>query len=160
LSNRAGKNVVISHRDSPDKITTIEFSNDPEKAAATNVSIAPGDTISVSRAGIVYVVGDVSHPAGFIMDNNDQLTVLQAIALAGGPNGTASLDKSKVIRKTSNGVQEIPMPLKKILSAKANDVFLHADDVLFVPRSATKGVARRSAEAILQTATGLAIYHP
>jgi polysaccharide export outer membrane protein len=160
LTSRAGKNVVIAHRDAPEKIIKIEFSNDPEKASATNVPIAPGDTISVSKAGVVYVVGDVAHPAGFVMDNNDKLTVLQAIALAGGTNGTASLDNSKVIRKTPAGIQEVPMPLKKILSAKANDVLLQPDDVLFVPRSATKGAARRSAEAILQVATGLAIYHP
>jgi polysaccharide biosynthesis/export protein len=158
LSNRAGKNVVITHRDTPDQPTKIELSNDPDKASATNVPISPGDTVSVSRAGVVYVVGDVGRPAGFVMDNNDKLTVLQAIALAGGPNGTASLNNSKIIRKTPTGVQEIPMPLKKILSAKASDIPLQPDDVVFVPQSATKGVARRGAESILQITTGLAIY--
>ncbi len=159
LTTRAGKNVLIVHRDSPDKVTTVQTSPDPEKASAANVPIAPGDTISVSKAGIVYVVGDVSRPAGFVMES-DKLTVLQAIALAGGTNGTASLDGAKVIRKTPSGVQELPMPLKKILSAKFEDVRLQADDVLFVPKSAAKSAMRRSAEAILQTATGLAIYHP
>jgi polysaccharide export outer membrane protein len=158
LSNRAGNNIFIAHRDSPEKITKVEISNDPEKAPASNVLIAPGDTISVSKAGVVYVVGDVGHPAGFIMDNNGKLTVLQAIALAGGTNGTASLDSSKIIRKTPAGIQEIPMPLKKILSAKATDVLLQPDDVLFVPKSATKGAARRGAESILQITTGLAVY--
>ena len=158
LSNRAGKLVSITHRDDPDKIVNIEFSNDPTKANDSNLPISPGDTVVISKAGIVYVVGDVARPAGFIMDNNERMTVLQAVALAGGTNGTASLDRSKVIRKTPNGVIEIPMPLKKILSAKADDVALQAEDVLFIPHSAAKGAARRGAESILQVTTGLAVY--
>jgi polysaccharide biosynthesis/export protein len=158
LTDRAGRLVTITHRDDPANGVNIEISSDPAKAAVSNLPIEPGDTILVSRAGVVYVVGDVARPAGFVMDNNGKMTVLQAIALAGGTNSTASLDSSKIIRKTPAGVQEIPMHLKKILSAKTDDIPLQADDVLFVPRSVTKGAAKRSAEAILQVATGLAIY--
>ena len=158
FTNRAGKVIAIAHRDDPDNITKLEMSFDPDKAVDVNVLIKPGDTISVSRAGVVYVVGDVARPAGFVMDNNERLTVLQAVALAGGTNGTAKLGGAKVIRKTPTGIQEIPMPLQNILSAKAEDVPLMAEDVLFIPKSAAKSVARRSAESILQVATGLAIY--
>lgn len=157
LTDKAGKLVTIAHRDNPDNIV-VELSKDPAKTNSGNLAVAPGDTVMVSKAGIVYVVGDVSRPAGFIMDNNERLTVLQAIALAGGTNATASLDSSKIIRRTPNGIQEIPMSLKKILGAKADDVPLEPEDVLFVPRSAAKGAARRSAEAILQVTTGIAIY--
>jgi len=158
LTDKAGKLVSISHHDDPNQTVNVQLSNDPMKANDSNLPISPGDTVVVSKAGIVYVVGDVNRPAGFIMDNNGQLTVLQAVALAGGTSATASLDNSKIIRKTASGIQEIPMPLKKILSAKADDVPLQADDVLFIPHSATKGAARRGAEAILQVTTGLAIY--
>ncbi len=158
LTNRAGKVIAIVHRDDPDKVVKLEMSSDVEKAADINVAIQPGDTISVARAGVVYVVGDVARPAGFMMENNERLTVLQAVALAGGTNGSAKLNNAKIIRRTPNGIQEIPMPLKDILSAKAEDVPLLAEDVLFVPRSIARSSARRSAEAVLQVATGLAIY--
>jgi polysaccharide export outer membrane protein len=155
---RAGRAVTITHRDAPDQPIVLQMDSDPTKSAAGNVDIFPADTVMVSRAGVVYVVGDVARPAGFVMDNNEHMTVLQALAMAGGANFSASLQRAKVIRKTPNGVQEIPMPLNKILAAQAEDVPLHADDVLFVPNSKIKSAGRRSAEAVLAIATGVAIY--
>lgn len=157
-TQRAGRTITISHRTDPENPLVVEMSTDPAKTAATNVEVLPGDTVLISRAGVVYVVGDVHRPSGFTMDNNERMTVLQAIAMAGGTTSTAALDSSKIIRRSAQGVQEIPVPLSKLLSAKATDQPLQAEDVLFVPKSLGKSVARRSAEAILQVATGLAIY--
>jgi polysaccharide export outer membrane protein len=155
---RAGRAITITHRDTPDRPIVLQMDSDPAKSAAINIEIFPADTVIVSRAGVVYVVGDVARPAGFVMDNNEHMTVLQALAMAGGANFSASMQRAKVIRKTPNGVQEIPMPLNKILAAQAEDVPLRADDVLFVPNSKVKSAGRRSAEAILAIATGVAIY--
>ena len=157
LTNRAGKLVTITHRGRPMDAIKVELS-DPTKSVASNVVVLPGDTVAVGRAGVVYVVGDVSHPAGFTMENNERLTVLQAIALAGGANYSAALDAAKIIRRTPEGPREIAMPLKKILTAKAEDVPLQPEDVLFIPKSAGKNIMRRSAETVLQVTTGLVIY--
>jgi polysaccharide export outer membrane protein len=80
--------------------------------------------------------------------------------MAEGTNPTAALNRSKLIRKTPEGLKEVPLPLKKILDAKAPDWNLQADDILFVPSSAAKSAARRGLEAVVQAATGLAIYRP
>jgi polysaccharide export outer membrane protein len=122
------------------------------------VDILPGDTIVVAKAGVVYVVGAVGKPGGFTMDRNEKLTVLQALALAEGSRPDAALNKSKLIRKTEAGSEEIPIPLGKILASAVPDQKLQPDDILFVPNSAAKGAARRSLEAIVQTATGVIIY--
>lgn len=160
-TQKAGTTVTITHREEPNKPQTVTLSNDPVENYATNVEIFPGDTIIVSQAGIVYVVGDVSKPSGYAMQNNENMTVLQALAMSGGANPTAKLDNARLIRKDTNGgMREIPMPLKKILQAKANDQVLQPGDILFVPTSSGKNAAKRGLEAILQTATGLAIYHP
>ncbi|MGH9556756.1 MAG: polysaccharide biosynthesis/export family protein, partial [Terriglobales bacterium] len=135
LTQKAGKTVSITHRDQSQVSATVVLSNDPAKSAAANVQVFPGDTIVVSKAGIIYVVGDVAHPSGFIMENNESLTVLQALALAGGNNSHASLDNAKLIRRTANGPTEVPIPLKKILSAQAADVNMQPEDILFVPAS-------------------------
>ena len=55
-------------------------------------------------------------------------------------------------------MQEIPVELKQIMTAKAPDISLENEDVLFVPNSASKSAARRSLESVVQVATGLAIY--
>jgi len=128
-----------------------------EASPTSNPQVFPGDTVVVSKAGIVYVVGDVKQPAGIVMENS-RMTVLQAIAMAQGTNPTAKLNSSKVIRKTPDGPKEIPIRLKNILGAKATDLVLQPDDILFIPSSAAKSAARRSIEAVVQTATGIAIY--
>jgi polysaccharide export outer membrane protein len=88
--------------------------------------------------GLVYVVGDVARPGGFPMDHDGHLTILQAVALAQGTNPTAAKGSAKLIRTTAQGRQEIPVDLKKILSAKATDLALQDNDILFVPNSAAK----------------------
>jgi polysaccharide export outer membrane protein len=155
---KAGKVVSITHRDTPGDPQLVTLSNDPAKSSAGNVDILPGDTIVVSKAGIVYVVGEVIKPSGFVMENNESLTVLQALALAEGLGRAASPNGSKIIRKTPEGLKEIQVPLKKILEGKATDVAMQGEDVLFVPSSVGKNAARRTLEAVFQTATGLAVY--
>src|SRR5579859_26570 len=126
-----------------------------------NVEVLPGDTIAVHRAPIIYVVGDVGRPSGLLVDNG-QLTVLQAIALAGGTNHTAKMGGARIIRKTPAGMTETKVQLKKMLEAKAPDVTLQADDILFVPISGIKVAAARTAEAAMSAATAVTIYtvHP
>jgi polysaccharide export outer membrane protein len=115
----------------------------------------------VRKADVIYVVGDVGHPSGFLMDNG-HLTVLQAIALAGGTNKTAKLSGVKIIHRGAGGMTETPVQLKKILQAKASDQSLEAEDILFVPSSAGKAAMGRTLEAALQAATAVSIVaiHP
>ena len=152
LTDRAGKAVIITHRDQPEKPIKVVLSEGLEDTAESNVIIQPGDTVVIQRAGIVYVVGDVTHPAGVLMDN-DRLTVLQAIAMAGGTNKTAKLNGAKILRHTPNGVVETPIQLKQILQAKKADQALFADDILFVPGSSGKAAAYRAADVMLQAGT-------
>jgi polysaccharide export outer membrane protein len=155
---KAGRDITISSRENPEKVQTVSLSDDVQKSMEANVDIYPGDTILVSKAGLVYVVGDVRLPGGFIIDKDKDLTVLQAVALAQGVTSYADLNRSKVIRKTSNGIQETPILLKKIFGGKASDPTLQADDILFIPHNGTKEAARKGLDTILQTAAGVAIY--
>lgn len=153
----AGRNVAITNPNRPLRSVTVTLSNDPGRSAEENVVIMPGDTIVVSKAGIVYVVGDVRMPTGVVMDRGG-LTVLQAIAMAQGTNPTAALGNAKLIRKTGDSQEEITLSLKNILSGKAPDPPLRADDIVFVPTSVGKSVGRRTLETALQVFTGVAMY--
>ena len=101
LTPRAGRAVTITHRDKPQEPQIISFSQDTAQSPSVNVEIYPGDTVYVSRAGVVYVAGEVSKPGGYVMENNESLSVLQAVALAGGTSHTAKLDSSRLIRKSA-----------------------------------------------------------
>jgi polysaccharide export outer membrane protein len=155
---RAGKTVVVTHRSSSGAPQTIFLSREAEQVSTQDIELRPGDTVVVSRAGIVYVSGDVHTPGGFAMDQNENLTVLQAIALAQGLNPTASLDSARLIRREAGALKEIPVQLKQMMEAKAPDMALKDQDVLFVPNSTSKSAARKTLESIVQVATGLAIY--
>ncbi|HXM94771.1 MAG TPA: polysaccharide biosynthesis/export family protein [Candidatus Dormibacteraeota bacterium] len=157
LTPTAGKAVAITHRGESDKPVVVKIETKPASTAAFNIDVRPGDTIMVSHAGIVYVVGDVAKPGGFLIENNDRLTVLQAIALAQGTNRTASLNHAKLIRKTDTGREEIPVPLKKILANNATDQMLADGDILFIPGSAAKN-ALRAMETVLPSVASAAIY--
>lgn len=158
LTDKAGRVVTIARRDKPDEPLSITMDKNAAKSTASNVEIFPGDTILVSKAGVVYVVGEVGRPSGFIMDNNESLTVLQAIALAQGLSRDARLKESKIIRKTPDGLKEVPFDLGKLLEGKQPDIAMQNEDILFIPRNGAKAAARRTMEAIIQTATGVAIY--
>jgi len=161
LTERAGREVTIEHRDDPDKKIVLQLSSNFVEDPENNIEVLPGDTIIVSRAGIVYVVGDVQRPSGFMI-GDDTLTVLKALALAGGGTRTSALNRTKILRKTPTGIQEIPVQLKKVLYAKAPDVPLVNGDVLFVPGSGPKAVAYQTAQAALSMSTALAVVavHP
>jgi polysaccharide biosynthesis/export protein len=162
LNERAGKSITITHKTDPDKPVVVTISRNLEDHPESNVPVYPGDTVMVRRADVIYVVGDVARPSGFLMDNGGKLSVLQAIALAGGTTATAKTSAARIIRKSPEGVTEIPVSLKKLLQAKASDVPLQADDILFVPASARKVISGRTAEAALQmaTAASLIAIHP
>jgi polysaccharide biosynthesis/export protein len=157
LTDKAGRAVTIEHRGDPEHKTVLKLSaNLADDSASSNVELRPGDLVYVSRAGIIYVVGDVNHASGFWIEDNT-LTVLKALALAGGHTKTSALNKTRILRETTNGVQEIPIPLKKILYAKAPDVPLQKGDVLFVPGSPGKALAYQSAQVAMSVTTALAV---
>jgi polysaccharide export outer membrane protein len=128
-----------------------------------NVTIYPGDKITVQCAGIIYVVGAVGRPGGFRLSNGrDRMTVLQAVALGEGLKATALQKKAMIIRRGPQfptGREEIPVNLKEILAGRAPDPSLEANDILFIPDSASKRALRRGAEAAVQIATDIVIWN-
>ena len=161
FSQTAGRKVSIIRQHSSAPPITVNLPRDLADDLQDNIEILPGDTITVPRAPIIYVVGDVGRPAGLLVDNGS-LTVLQALALAGGTNHTAKMSGVRIIRKGPSGMVETRIPLKKMLEAKAPDVTLQADDILFVPLSGARVAAAQGMQAAISAATGIAIIaaHP
>jgi polysaccharide export outer membrane protein len=124
--------------------------------AASNVALQPGDTVVVPKAGIVYVLGEVTRPGGYVLNSTGGITVLQVVAVAGGPTHVASAGKTRLLRRTENGFQEQRIDLKKLLRGKAHDVSVRNDDILFIPSSAIK--TAMNAGALLTAAATVAIY--
>lgn len=157
LTPLAGTAITITHAGKSGEPQRVKVTAGATPKPENNPEILPGDTIFVERTGIIYVVGDVAHPGGFPMDHDGELSLLQAIALAQGTNPTAARGSARLIRTTPQGRQEIPVNLKKILSAKETDLAMRDNDILFVPNSAAKN-AWKNFEAALPAAAGASVY--
>ncbi len=159
LSPTAGKAISIVHRDDPQYPVVVALQSSVQHMEQQqNPVIQPGDTITVGKAGVVYVLGDVTRPGGFLVDNNDRLTVLQSLALAGGANKTAALSKTMLIHKVPEGRQEVALDLSHVYHGKQADISVTDGDILFVPSSLGKTLGYRGIEAAIAAATGVLIY--
>jgi len=156
LSVRAGNAVTIVREGDPASPLHVDLSDTDEQKR--NPEIQPGDSITVAQTGIVYVLGDVGKPGGFLIDRRTPLSVVKAVALAEGTTPTAAITKVRLIRTTDNVRQEIPLNLKSMLKSESPDLPVQAGDVIFVPGSMTRGLGRTSIQTILATASGVAIY--
>src|SRR5438445_2908414 len=128
--------------------------------ATNNIILQAGDIVTVPHSGIVYVLGAVSKPGGFVLANDrGQMTTLKVLALAGGLNSTAKRDHAVIVRKDTQGQQhEVAVDLKKVMTRQAEDVQLQPSDILYVPDSAAKKAMLRTVELGIALGTGVALY--
>jgi len=124
-----------------------------------NITLRGGDVVSVPRAGVVYAVGAVQRPGGFVMANDrQQLTVLKVLALSGGLTSTAKKKSAVIIRQSPDSDQrQVPVDLERILAFKAEDLQLQQSDILFVPDSVGRQAMGRVAQAAIGLASGVAL---
>jgi polysaccharide export outer membrane protein len=125
-----------------------------------NIRIFPHDVITVPRAELVYVVGQVVRSGGFVLNDNESITVLQALALAGGLSPNAGVRNARVLRPKPGSSEriEIAVNLNQVLAGKLPDTQMKADDILFIPNNLPKAATLRALEASIQIGTGLVIW--
>ena len=159
LAPSAGKIVTIAHRSDPQHPeSVILVSNAQALGAQTNPIILPGDTIVVGRAGIVYLLGAVNKPGGYLIDNNEHISLMQALTLAGGWDKAAALSKSRLIRKVPEGHKELILDLKRVLDGRQADVSVQDGDILYVPMSIGKTIAYEGMQAAVTAAQTAVVY--
>ena len=130
------------------------------KDPAENIQILPHDVISVPKAEMVFVIGEVRRSGGFVLGEHKSISVLEALSMAEGLNTTADTRHAKILRLNRGADQreELPVDVKSLLAGKKQDVSLQAEDILFIPGSTGKKAALRALEAVVQTGTGMAIW--
>ncbi|MGZ4813210.1 MAG: polysaccharide biosynthesis/export family protein [Terriglobales bacterium] len=157
LTPRAGRTATIAHAKEPDKPIVVPIRNN-EGTGEANIEIQPGDTVTVSAAGVVYVIGEVNRPGAFVLDSTQSPSLLQIMAAAAGPTHLAQLSHTRLIRQTPKGLESKDVDLKKIMQAKAGDIAVEANDIVFVPGSRGKSAMERGSSSVLSMLTNLALY--
>jgi polysaccharide export outer membrane protein len=127
---------------------------------SSNIVLQPGDVVTVPHAGIVYALGAVARPGGFVVSNDrGQLTTLKLLSLAGGLDHAAKSDHAVIVRHDGNGQQhEVEVDLKKVMKFETEDVRLQPSDILYVPKSAAKQALIKTAELSAAIGTAVVIY--
>jgi polysaccharide export outer membrane protein len=127
---------------------------------AANIQILPRDVVTVPRAKIVYVVGEVRKSGGFTLEQKNSMSVIQALALAEGTTQTAAKNRALILRQVPGAARrsEIEVNLDKVMAGKSGDVNLQPDDILFVPNSLAKVIRIRAIETAVSTAAGVLIW--
>lgn len=152
-----------STKDSSGKYYTAKLSlNDiaEAKKPQNNIQICPHDVIEVPRARLIYVIGQVGKPGGFVLNDNENISALQALSMAGGATTYASLKKVMILRNVPGATdrQQIAVNLDNVIHGKSSDSVLKPDDILYVPSNIAKNVSLKAIENGINIGTGLLIW--
>jgi polysaccharide export outer membrane protein len=157
-TNTAGSVIQVKRmKDGAEQIQSVRYSRDQPADSLRNIIIQPGDTVVVPRAGIVYVLGAVGRPGGYIMQEDGQLNVVQALALADGTTLAAGIKGVHIVRKGPDGsFHEIPVKFRDMMKGKEVPIELQAEDIVYVPVSKvkailTQGIVSSTSAALIYT---------
>lgn len=128
---------------------------------SANVEVQKGDIVSVSNAGVVYVVGAVVKPGGFVLpDPASGMSVVQALAMAEGFDKTAASHRGLILRASTSSTarQMVPVDVAQLMSGKETDVLLAPNDILYIPESGAKKTLKVMGDVAMAAVNGVAIY--
>jgi polysaccharide export outer membrane protein len=176
IADDAGSTVIVTRSVSDDSDSVDSGGASPQSAPQTftinladvlesgdarfNIPLVGGDVVSVPRAGIIYVVGAVNRPGGFLLQNDlDRMTMLKMLSLAGGTTNTAKLKNAVILRKNPDTGKrdQVPVDLNKVMHMKEQDVQMQANDILFVPDSTGLKALHRAGDVAVALTTGVGI---
>jgi polysaccharide export outer membrane protein len=125
-----------------------------------NIPLQAGDVVTVPHAGIIYVLGAVTKPGGFVLTNDRSvMTTLKVLSLAGGTTSVAKLDHAVIIRRDGTGKQsETEVDLKKVLTRQSEDIAMRPSDILYVPDSKSKEALLKAAELGIAIGSAVAVF--
>lgn len=134
--------VITILRPSAEKPIVVDLGTDPVRSAQANVPILPGDTILVSRVGVVYVVGAFKTQGAIPLQQNSPLTLLQASALSGGVGFEGKFNDLRIIRTVGLDRRLVKVNIKRVMNGRDPDPVLQADDIVFLPSDALKAAIK------------------
>jgi polysaccharide export outer membrane protein len=177
LRNDAGSVVTVTRQKGEPPLEIANAVQDPTTGRSTasvslqdvvslrdskaNIEVRPHDEISIPRAPILYVIGNVRKSGGFTLSEGRAMSALEALSLAEGLAPNAAPKSARILRRTdptTNNREQIPINLNNILKGKAKDVAMQPDDILFVPDNVSRRITTKTLETALNTVSGVAIW--
>jgi polysaccharide export outer membrane protein len=157
LTLLAGNQIVIVRGDPVLPPSVVPYSKATDPNLVEDVIVQPGDTVQVRRAGIVYVLGAVIRPGGYVMQEDGKLNLLEAITLAYGATPAASDDIFILHQGVNGSTTEAPLSYKRLRDLKEKNVELAATDIVYVRPSTIKTILSANS-GLLSAAASASVY--
>jgi polysaccharide export outer membrane protein len=159
LTAVAGSRIKIRHGDNdaaPEE--DAPYSRSVSNQQTESILVRPGDTVIIPRAGIVYVLGAVARPGGYLMQEDGKLNVAEALSLSGGTLMQANTGGLRVIRRNPDGTAlDFALSYDHIANGSQAPIELQAQDIVYVPMSKIKATFA-STQAIIGETASASIY--
>jgi polysaccharide export outer membrane protein len=109
----------------------------------------------------VYVIGHVLKAGPYMVGEQDQMTVLQAVSMAGGMDKLAQPKNARILRRVPGKPErtEIAVNLADVLAGKTSDFAMQPEDILYVPNNVPKSALLRTLDVAIQMGTGVVIWN-
>jgi polysaccharide export outer membrane protein len=109
-----------------------------DREALSGLTLGGGDAIFVPEAGVVYVEGAVKKPGAYKMSGD--VTVLQALSLAGGPKWEGDQSRVKIVRNLYDEANSVEINLNKVRDQQGEDIVLQDGDIVIVDYGTAKTI--------------------
>lgn len=142
MTGNTGRVVEVWNVSAPDKKTDLSWDPTLHNTANSDILLHPGDRVIVRPCGIAYVGGNVGKPGAYSLCTSQATTLSEIVDLAGGVNRFNNNSHTYIIRTRQDGSRVVmQVNIDHILKAKAPDVPIQEDDIVYVTASALKLVA-------------------
>jgi polysaccharide export outer membrane protein len=151
----AGPEVLVSRTGEPGVVRINLKELIDGKDPSLDMTLEGGEEIRIPEAQKIYVVGNVKKPGAIPVRDNSQSTVLKLLSQVEGLTPYyQNIAWIYRMDKETGKREEISVELKKIMTRKAPDVTVVADDILYIPDAANKRAAIETAKILLTTGSG------
>ena len=159
VSDRAGHVVEIFAAGSMKNPQTVLWDPTLRENDNAELEIKTGETILVSRCGVVYVGGNVIRPGAFPLCDSNHTTLSEVMALAEGAKPSSWSQRTLLLRTSESGTRVVQkVKLDDVLRGRAVDITMQPDDILFIPPSVLKAASKTALTAAIGFATQAYFY--
>jgi polysaccharide export outer membrane protein len=159
VSDRAGHVIEVFPAGSMKNPHTVLWDPTLQENDNAELEIKTGETILVSRCGVVYVGGNVTRPGAFPLCDSNHTTLSEVIALAQGTKPSSWSQRTLLLRTSESGTRVVQkVKLEDVLRGRAVDITMQPDDILFIPPSALKAASKTALTAAVGFATQAYFY--
>ena len=159
VSDRAGHVIEIFPAGSMKNPETVLWDPTLRENDNAELQIKTGETILVSRCGVVYVGGNVTRPGAYPLCESNHTTLSEVIALAQGTKPSSYTNRTLLLRASGSGTRVVQkVKLESVLRGKEVDITMQPDDIVFIPPSALKATGKYALTAAVGFATQAYFY--